>query len=46
MTPSKRLTTDEILKHPWILKYCGLNNNEKNEIFDKEIMDELNSRKK
>ena len=46
MTPSKRLTTDEILKHPWILKYCGLNNNEKNEIFDKEIMDELISRKK
>ena len=49
ITPSKRLSTDEILKHPWLIKHLGLNynnDNSQNNLFDKEIMDEFNSRKK
>ena len=57
LNPSKRLTTDEIIKHPWIIKNLGLisnehknnlseNNNYINELYDKEIIDEFISRKK
>ena len=49
ITPSKRLSTDEILKHPWLIKHLGLNDNNdnyQNKLFDKEIIDEFNSRKK
>jgi len=57
LNPSKRLTTDEIIKHPWIIKNLGVipneqknniseNNNYINELYDKEIIDEFISRKK
>ena len=51
LNPSKRLTTDEILKHPWLIKQLGLNPNKDNEyiineVYDKELIDEFNSRKK
>ena len=51
LTPAKRLSVDEILKHPWILKNSGINYNEQNnanldEIIDKEIIDEFKNRKR
>ena len=57
LNPSKRLTTDEIIKHPWIIKNLGVIPNEQknnlsednnfiNELYDKEIIDEFISRKK
>ena len=57
LNPSKRLSINEILNHPWILKQLGINNKEEygyltlnesfnDENFDKEIFDEFNSRKK
>ena len=51
LTPAKRLSVDEILKHPWILKNLGVNENEQNdenldEIIDKEIFDEFKNRKR
>ena len=57
LNPSKRLTTDEIIKHPWIIKNLGIipkeqmnnlseDNNYINELYDKEIIDEFISRKK
>ena len=52
-TPAKRLSIEEILKHPWLIKHLGnYNNNEqkneniKNNLFDKEIIDIFISRKK
>ena len=50
-TPAKRLSVDDILKHPWILNNLGINYNEKNnqnidEIIDKEIINEFKNRKK
>ena len=57
INPSKRLTIDEILKHPWLVKQLGesynkLNNNisikddQNYEFVDREVIDELSSRKK
>ena len=57
INPSKRLTIDEILKHPWLVKQLGesynkLNNNisikddQSYEFVDREVIDELSSRKK
>lgn len=46
LNPAKRLSTDEILKHPWIIKNLGKDYNKQNEILDKDINDEFNSRKK
>ena len=51
LNPSKRLTTDAILKHPWLIKQLGLNYSENNnyiinELYDKELIDLFNSRKK
>ena len=58
LNPSKRLSIDEILNHPWILKQLGINYKEENadhltlnesfndDIFDQEIFDEFKSRKK
>ena len=56
ITPSKRLSCEEILKHPWLKKHSSIidkiNNNlskDYNSIdntFDREIFDEFNSRKK
>jgi len=56
LTPSKRLSINEILKHPWLIKQLGINytkyynlsknNYSINECFDKEILDEFNLRKK
>ena len=57
LNPSKRLTTDEIIKHPWIIKNLGIiykeqknnlleDNNYINDLYDKEIIDEFTSRKK
>ena len=51
LNPATRLTTDEILKHPWIIKQMGLNYNEDNnyvinEVYDKELIEEFNSRKR
>ena len=48
---AKRLTTEEILKHPWLIKQLGLNCDENNnyiinEFYDKELIDLFNSRKK
>ena len=45
LNPAKRLSINEILKHPWIIKNLGKDYNEQNEINDKEISDEFNSRK-
>jgi len=53
VTPSQRLSTDEILEHPWIKKYTMINfENEihsqaefENFYMDKDIIDEFNSRK-
>ena len=57
LTPNKRLSTDEILKHPWLIKQLGDNyeticntsnqdcTNNDDDI-DKDIIDELSSRKK
>ena len=51
LTPAKRLSIEEILKHPWLIKHLGYDYNEQkdenftNEI-DKEIIDIFNSRKK
>ena len=52
-TPSQRLNLDEILEHPWIKKYTKTNwENEipslaefEYEFYDKEVIDEFNSRK-
>ena len=57
VTPSQRLSIEQILTHPWLVKNLGekyimeYNNlskrdNYNNEIFDQEIFDEFNSRKK
>ena len=49
LTPAKRLSTDEILKHPWLKSQLGENYNEQNsddDICDKEIFDEFKERKK
>ena len=54
--PTKRLTTDEIIDHPWIIKNFGVipnkqknilfeDNNYTNDLYDKEIFDEFMSRK-
>ena len=53
ITPSQRLNLDEILEHPWIKKYTRINYESdihsldefEKEFFDKDIIDELNSRK-
>ena len=51
LNPSKRLSTDEILRHPWITKNLGLNEDDNEQIFfsnelcDKDIIDEFLSRK-
>ena len=53
ITPSQRLNLDEILEHPWIKKYTRINYENdihsldefEKEFFDKDIIDELNSRK-
>lgn len=56
LNPAKRLTIDEIIKHPWIIKNLGVistdqknnlfENNFINEPYDKDIIDEFISRKK
>ena len=56
LNPAKRLTTDEIIKHPWIIKNLGIiqieqknilsEDNNINELYDKEIINEFISRKK
>lgn len=45
LTPAKRLSIDEILKHPWLIKNMGINYNDSENI-DKEIINEFTSRKK
>ena len=57
LNPAKRLTIDEIIKHPWIIKNVGVIPTEQknslseesdyiNELYDKEIIDEFISREK
>ena len=54
LNPAKRLSIDKILIHPWITKHneihynnnISLNNKLNNEIFDQDIFDEFNARKK
>ena len=57
LNPAKRLTIDEIIKHPWIIKNVGVIPTEQknslseesdyiNELYDKEIIDEFTSREK
>ena len=53
VTPSQRLCLNEILEHPWIRKYTGINYeneiNSKNEFgdyeMDKDVINEFKSRK-
>ena len=45
LNPLKRLSTEEILKHAWIVKHLGLNYNERDDNFDKEIIEELEKKK-
>ena len=45
LTPAKRLSIDEILKHPWLIKNMGINYNDSENI-DKEVINEFTSRKK
>ena len=56
INPAKRLSIDKILDHPWLVKHLGKSCNKMNnasqeddlnqEIMDKEIAEELSSRKK
>ena len=53
ITPSQRINLDEILEHPWIKKYTGINEGDgiitqaefENYYMDKDVIDEFNSRK-
>ena len=53
VTPSQRLCLNEILEHPWVRKYTGINYeneiNSKNELYvyemDKDVIDVFKSRK-
>ena len=46
LNPTKRLSTEEILRHIWIIKHLGLNYNVQDDNFDEEIREELEKKEK